>query len=308
MTLAAFQNRLKKASRIRKSWASKIESSAFRLYEKDIPDYPYAIDRYGDFAVIYDLSFDDQAAAPDGKRPMDVIIEGVSSALKIPIEQIIYKRRKRMKGADQYTKHSEEKQLVTVYEGPALFEVNLTSYLDTGLFLDHRPLRKTVFQQAKQKRFLNLFSYTGSFSVMAALGGARCTSVDLSSGYQSWAERNFVLNKLNTREHAFIVSDVGDYLAHSRQLFDLIVLDPPTFSNSKRTETVFDVQRDHEDYIHACVERLTPNGTLFFSTNHRRFKLNPALETYFNVEKLSPKTIPIDYRDQKAHQAWRIML
>ena len=301
-----FSNRLKKVYRLRKRWADKQKTNAYRLYEKDIPEYPYAVDLYGEHVVVYDLSIEDAASEPTGKRPKEKMITVISDALNIKPEQVIFKRRKRMKGADQYEKQAEKKIVFSVQEGPAQFEVNLTSYLDTGLFLDHRPLRAIVHQQADGKKFLNLFAYTGSISVMAALGGAQCTTVDLSNTYQAWSRRNFTLNGINPEKHEFVASDVLIYLKNTNQTFDLIVLDPPTFSNSKKTKQVLDIQRDHSDYIHACARQLNSDGTLYFSTNNRRFKLDPELENFFNIEKISPKTIPEDFRDKKVHQAWKI--
>ncbi len=301
-----FENRLKKVFRTRKRWAQREKTTAFRVYEKDIPEYPYAVDLYGDHAVIYDLSIDDEASEPTGKRPKEDIMSVVGGALNVEPEKVIFKRRKRMKGLDQYEKHSDKKVILTVQEGPALLEVNLTSYLDTGLFLDHRPLRKKIFQEAEGKRFLNLFSYTGSFSVMAALGGAHCTTVDLSNTYQEWCRRNFNLNGIEAGYHKFVVGDALTYLKSATNMFDLIVLDPPTFSNSKKTSNVLDVQRDHVHYIHACGKRLKKEGKLYFSTNNRKFKLDQSLQRGFNIQKLSPGTIPDDFRDKKVHQSWLI--
>jgi 23S rRNA (cytosine1962-C5)-methyltransferase len=195
-----------------------------------------------------------------------------------------------------------------VSEGGLKFEVDLHSYLDTGLFLDHRETRALVRQRAAGRRMLNLFAYTGSFSVYAAAGGALATtSVDLSNTYQAWTQRNLALNGFSGDAHQLERADVFEYLERAqreRRLFGLIVLDPPSFSNSKKMQEILDVQRDHRRLIEACLELLTPNGELFFSTNRRRFKLDDALQALPGAEEITRQTLPDDFKRNPAHRCW----
>jgi 23S rRNA (cytosine1962-C5)-methyltransferase/23S rRNA (guanine2445-N2)-methyltransferase / 23S rRNA (guanine2069-N7)-methyltransferase len=196
--------------------------------------------------------------------------------------------------------------LQDITEGPAHFIINLTDYLDTGIFLDHRPLRKIIYKNSQNKNVLNLFSYTGTISVMAALGGGKVWSVDLSNSYTNWAYDNFRLNNITFADHHFITEDTFTFLKESTDLFDLIILDPPTFSNSKKFEGTLDIQRDHEKLIELCISRLTNAGTLYFSNNLRTFKLNPNLFEKYYIKDISLKTIPADFRDTKIHQCFEI--
>jgi 23S rRNA (cytosine1962-C5)-methyltransferase len=195
-----------------------------------------------------------------------------------------------------------------VSEGGLRFEVDLHSYLDTGLFLDHRETRALIRQRAAGRRMLNLFAYTGSFSVYAAAGGAlSTTSVDLSNTYQAWTGRNLALNGFTDDAHQMERADVFEYLDRAqreRRQFGLIVLDPPSFSNSKKMTEVLDVQRDHRRLIEACLGLLTPNGELYFSTNKRRFKLDPELEALPGTEEITSRTLPDDFKRHPAHRCW----
>jgi len=197
--------------------------------------------------------------------------------------------------------------LIVVKEYKAEFLVNLHDYLDTGLFLDHRPLRQIVSKSAEGKKVLNLFSYTGSISVAAAVGGAsKVTSVDMSSTYQNWAKKNFEQNNIPLAQHNFIVDSALEYLEKASQRFDIIVLDPPTFSNSKGMEEDFEVEKDQLFLVKHCLRLLDPNGVLYFSNNKRKFKISPEVLELANVQEITPRTIPEDYKDTKVHMCFKI--
>jgi 23S rRNA G2069 N7-methylase RlmK/C1962 C5-methylase RlmI len=233
-----------------------------------------------------------------------------ASALGVGAADLFVKERRRQRGLAQYERVDERNARFTVTEGGHRFWVNLSDYLDTGLFLDHRPTRAMVGAAAAGKRFLNLFSYTAAFTVHAARGGAeRSVSVDLSRTYTDWAAANFALNEIDPGRHALIAADVDRWLDEARregQRFDLAFVDPPTFSNSKRMQGVFDIERDHVDLLRATAALLAPGGVIYFSTNHRRFHLDEESlsQASLEVEDISARTIPPDYRDQKVHRCW----
>ncbi|MFA6238420.1 MAG: class I SAM-dependent methyltransferase [Bacteriovorax sp.] len=299
------QNRIEKNFRHRAKWARKEGLDCFRVYEKDIPEFPFIVDVYRDYAVIFEKRDSDIDA--EKFDHFNFIISAVKNVMNLPEEKIVIKSRMKQKGSTQYEKLEERNEYIPVKEYQAEFLVNLHDYLDTGLFLDHRPMRQLIFKEAKDKKFLNLFSYTGSVSVMAALGGAcHVTSVDLSSTYQEWARKNFEHNKLSLKNHNFIVQSALDYLEQSVNKFDLIFLDPPTFSNSKKMEEDFEVERDQAFIIKHCLRLLNPGGTLYFSNNKRKFKLDPALSEFADVVDITEKSIPPDYRDRKIHHCFKI--
>jgi 23S rRNA (guanine2069-N7)-methyltransferase / 23S rRNA (guanine2445-N2)-methyltransferase len=222
---------------------------------------------------------------------------------------VVLKQRMRQRGTKQYEKFAQRGEFMEVREADARFLVNLTDYLDTGLFLDHRPVRIKINELANGKRFLNLFCYTASASVHAALGGAKTTtSVDMSQTYLDWARRNLALNGLSEARNHLIQADCRRWLTECKQQFDLILLDPPTFSNSKRMgDDTLDIQRDHADLIHQAVRILTPGGLLIFSNNKRRFQLDPALSEIFAVEDVSRWSRDMDFeRSVDIHQCWFI--
>ena len=235
-------NRLEKNYKHKLKWAKRNQIEAFRLYEKDIPDFPFIVDLYLNNAVIYEKR--DEEIDAEKFNHFEFIISAVKQLLNISEENIIIKSRFRQKGSTQYTKIEEKNETILIKEGPAQFVVNLHDYLDTGLFLDHRPLRKIIFEQSKDKKVLNLFSYTGSISVMAGMGQAKSvTSVDMSQTYQEWAKKNFEVNQLSLTQNQFIVDSALEYLKKASSRFDLIVLDPPTFSNSKKMTEDFEVEK-----------------------------------------------------------------
>ena len=232
----------------------------------------------------------------------------IPALLEVPKEQVFLKIRRRQRGANQYQKQDSSGRFYEVQEGPCRFLVNFSDYLDTGLFLDHRPTRRLLGGLASGRRFLNLFAYTGTATVYAALGGASSTTtVDLSPTYLDWARRNLELNGIRGRQHELIRADCLRWLEQCRERFELIFLDPPTFSNSKRMEETFDVQRDHVELIRQAVRRLEQGSILIFSTNHRRFKLEREALTGLKIEDISQRTIPKDFeRNPRIHQCWRI--
>lgn len=310
-----FANRLRKNLKSLSKWAKQQEISCYRLYDADLPEYAVAIDVYqGEKLWVNVQEYDPPKSVEPHKAiaRLAAVMAEIPKVLQIPKEQVFLKIRKKQKSTDQYQKHNELGVFHVVSEGKCQFWVNFEDYLDTGLFLDHRPMRLLIGEKAKGKRFLNLFAYTGTATVHAAMGGAKSTvTVDMSKTYLDWAKRNLTLNKLSG-DNQLIQANCVEWLAEEgkqkmpRQ-FDLIFLDPPTFSNSKRMEDVFDVQNDHVALINNAVELLAPNGVLYFSTNFRKFKLDKAALADLVIEDISAKTIPHDFvRDAKIHYCWRI--
>jgi len=303
--LKTIQNRLEKNYKHRAKWAKREGFEAFRLYNKDIPEFPFIVDVYKDNAIIYEKR--DEEIDAEKFDHFNFIISAVKYVLNIPEEKVIIKSRKRQVGDTQYTKLEERNELIVVKEYKSEFLVNLHDYLDTGLFLDHRPLRQIVSKSAEGKKVLNLFSYTGSISVAAAVGGAsKVTSVDMSSTYQNWAKKNFEQNNIPLANHNFIVDSALEYLEKASQRFDIIVLDPPTFSNSKGMEEDFEVEKDQLFLVKHCLRLLDPNGVLYFSNNKRKFKISPEVLELANVQDITPRTIPEDYKDTKVHMCFKI--
>ena len=303
-------NRIKKNLKARKSFLKSERISAYRLYEKDIPQYPYIVDIYNDHAVIYEKGL--QAKNDEDKSKhvthKKQIIDALKEVLSIPDSQIVLKERNKQKGKSQYIKVASYDQFNQIQENGCLFYVNFYDYLDTGLFLDHRPLRKIISSSSSNKKVLNLFSYTGSISVAAAMGGANVTTVDMSKKYIEWAKKNFKLNDLATSEHEFIQADVLKYLQSDLQskLFDIIILDPPSFSNSKKMDETFNVQDYHFEMIENLMSHLSSEGVLYFSNNFRKFQISEKLQELFSVKDITYKTIPQDIRDKKIHQCFEI--
>ena len=302
-----FANRLQKNLRQLGKWARREGIQCYRLYDADMPEYALAIDVYGDWVHVQEYapprSVDPQKAQ---ERLLDALA-AIPQALGIPRERVVIKRRERQSGTRQYERQASQGQFMEVSEGGVKLLVNLTDYLDTGLFLDHRPLRLRIQREAAGKRFLNLFCYTATATVHAVKGGARSTtSVDLSKTYLDWARRNLALNGFSDRQR-LEQADVMAWLAEDRGEYELIFIDPPTFSNSKRMEGVFDVQRDHVALLDLAMARLAPGGTLYFSNNFRKFVLDPGLGERYVVEDISEATLDEDFRrNSKIHRAWKL--
>jgi 23S rRNA (cytosine1962-C5)-methyltransferase len=304
------RNRLAKNYRHWSRWARRLGIECYRLYDRDVPQFPLAIDRYGPQVHLQEFDTGWKLADADYEAWTDAVVDAVSRALELPPASIHYKRRVRQRGSMQYGKLSSGVREFAVREGGLSFLVNLDSYVDTGLFLDHRKTRAYVCERAAGRRFLNLFCYTGSFSVYAAAGGAATSeSVDLSNTYLAWAARNFKLNGIDAGRHALVRADALAYLdeaVRQRRQFDLIVLDPPSFSNSARMRETLDVFRDHPRLIDGCMALLAQGGELIFSTNRRGFALDESIRGRFRCESIDRWTIPEDFHARGAHLCWRI--
>ncbi|GGP82112.1 bifunctional 23S rRNA (guanine(2069)-N(7))-methyltransferase RlmK/23S rRNA (guanine(2445)-N(2))-methyltransferase RlmL [Shewanella ulleungensis] len=305
----SFVNRIKKNVKLLEKWAKKERIDSYRLYDADLPEYNVAIDKYVDYVVIQEYSA--PATIPEAvtKRRISDVLLALPSALGIHPDRVTLKTRERQKGASQYQKLDERKVEVITEEYGARFKLNLTGYLDTGLFLDHRVTRKLVGDKSKGKRVLNLFAYTGSASVHAAIGGAKTvTTIDMSNTYINWAKENFALNGLSGAKYDFIQADCLQWIKdNSHQQFDLIFIDPPTFSNSKRMEDSWDVQRDHAEMLGGLIKLLSPTGELIFSNNKRKFKMDiEALsQAGINVTNIDHLCLPLDYkRNPHIHNVW----
>lgn len=302
-----FANRLKKNVGKLAKWLAQNHTNAYRVYDQDLPEYAVAIDRYADWALIQEYAAPKEIPQAKAERRLLDIIQVVPEVLGIPPDHIVLKTRKRQEGKQQYSQLSQTRDEFIVREGKAKLWVNLKDYLDTGLFLDHRPMRKRIFEEAKDKKVLNLFCYTGTVSVQAALGGALyTTSVDLSQTYLDWAWRNFDLNELSSRNR-LERADVMEWLIGGSDKYDLIFCDPPTFSNTKKTQRVFNVQSDQVILIERCLNRLVSHGTLYFSNNYRGFKLDSKIVEKYHVENISAQTIDMDFkRRPNIHKVWKI--
>jgi 23S rRNA (guanine2445-N2)-methyltransferase / 23S rRNA (guanine2069-N7)-methyltransferase len=311
-------NRIAKNARHLRKRLQKERIGCYRIYDADLPEYAAAIDVYtavgdigGGQAWLHIQEYAPPSDIPENtaRDRMRDLVRAAGVALEVPRERIALKTRYRAKGGSKYGRLAERNEFLRVEEGGLSFEVNLFDYLDTGLFLDHRPLRARIGTIARGQRFLNLFCYTATASVHAAAGGARTTtSVDLSSTYLEWASRNFALNGFTGMPHLLVQADVLKWLEHDRGEYDLIFVDPPTFSNSKRTDD-FDVQRDHVRLLQLCVARLSPNGLVLFSNNARRFKLGRDALGDCDVRDITPATIAFDFaRNPRIHTCFEISL
>lgn len=303
-------NRLRKRQKHLRKWARRRDITCYRLYEKDLPDQPLIIDWYDGDVVVWTLERKRNETEEQEHAWIEAVCQSIVHALDINEDQLFLKQRQRQKGKRQYERYGRLESTKTVSEHKLLFEVNLSDYLDLGLFLDHRPLRQMLRQDVAGKRVLNLFCYTGSFSIYAADGGAaHVCSVDLSNTYLDWLERNIALNNQDSQLHEIKRGDcieVLHNLASSPQKFDVIICDPPTFSNSKTTDKDFIVQERHAELIHLCMRCLDPHGTLYFSTNFRKFQMDDDITRSFTISDISEKTIPEDFRNQRIHYCWAI--
>lgn len=303
-------NRLGKNERQLRKWLKREGVTCYRLYDADIPEYALAIDVYGSESGkwLHVQEYEPPGSVDCGKAQgrLRAALSAIPAATGVPPERMVFKVRRRQRGSEQYERMSEQSRTLVVREGPCRLEVNLTDYLDTGLFLDHRPVRHWLGEQARGKRFLNLFCYTGAATVHAAVGGAASsTSVDLSKTYLAWLRRNLSLNGCDERQHRSVHADAREWLTDCRDHYDLIFLDPPSFSNSKRMDSSLDIQRDHVEMIEQAMARLSPGGVLVFSTNLRSFRLDPAIEARHDVEDRTGWSIPRDFaRTRRIHKCW----
>jgi 23S rRNA (cytosine1962-C5)-methyltransferase len=302
-----FQNRLAKNHKHFAKWAKRLGTEAYRIYDRDIPQVPVSVDIYGNRAHIAEFDTGWEQTDEEHAAWVAEVRAATAATLGMSPESIAFKIRRRQRGTSQYEKTGAAAEDYIVTEHGRRFWVNLDEYLDTGLFLDHRPTRKRVGEEAAGKRFLNLFSYTGSFTVYAATGGAaQSVTVDLSNTYLEWAGRNFALNGIDATKHTRVRADVFRYLEEAlakREKFDLIVMDPPSFSNSAKMIDVLDVQRDHVLLVDQCLTLLNPGGVLYFSTNLRGFELDAGFET--RCRDISAQSVPEDFRNRRIHQCFR---
>ncbi|BHH85481.1 bifunctional 23S rRNA (guanine(2069)-N(7))-methyltransferase RlmK/23S rRNA (guanine(2445)-N(2))-methyltransferase RlmL [Desulforhopalus sp. 52FAK] len=303
-----FANRLIKNMKKMQKWATREGVDCYRIYHSDLPEYNFSIDLYSKWIHVQEYAapktVDKEVSASRLRHGLEVIRE----VLGVRSNRIFVKRRERQKGARQYEKKDSKKKMYEVREGACSILVNFTDYLDTGLFLDHRPVRERIYREAQGKRFLNLFAYTGTATVHAAMGGAATTTtVDLSSTYLDWARRNLAVNGFSEVKHRIEQGDCVQWLGTGHSKFDLIFMDPPTFSNTKKDKRVFDVQRDHLHLIDLATQRLDTEGLLIFSTNFRKFKLDEEVEKRWEVKEITPQTIPFDFsRNKRIHRCWEI--
>ena len=290
-----FANRLKKNVKKLSKWAKQNQITCYRVYDADLPDYSAAVDIYqGEETWVNVQEYEPPKTIDQHKADQRLagLLAEIPNVLGVNREQVFLKIRRKQRSTDQYEKHDNQGRFHVIEEGGCKLLVNFEDYLDTGLFLDHRPIRLQLQKEAKDKRFLNLFAYTGSATVHAAVGGAKSTTtVDMSNTYLQWAKNNLALNP-NAGEHEFVQADCLEWLANQAsqpdsQHYVLIFLDPPTFSNSKRMEDVFDIQIDHVQLIKNAVSLLTPEGVLYFSTNFRRFKIDNETLSEYDVHDIT---------------------
>ncbi|KLU16237.1 MULTISPECIES: bifunctional 23S rRNA (guanine(2069)-N(7))-methyltransferase RlmK/23S rRNA (guanine(2445)-N(2))-methyltransferase RlmL [Xenorhabdus] len=303
-----YANRLRKNEKKISKWAKQQGIDCYRLYDADLPEYNVAVDRYADKIVVQEYAPPKSVDVNKARQRLFDVISATMNVLGLSSNQLILKTRQRQKGKSQYEKMAEKQEFFLVNEYGAKFWVNLTDYLDTGLFLDHRIARKKLGEMSRGKDFLNLFAYTGSATVHAGLGGARSTTtVDMSRTYLEWAEKNLQANGLTGHQHRLIQADCLGWLAQTREQFDVIFIDPPTFSNSKRMENTFDVQRDHIELMKQLKRLLRPGGTLMFSNNKRGFKMDFAELNKLGLvaNEITEKTLSQDFtRNNQIHNCW----
>ncbi|GLW37143.1 ribosomal RNA large subunit methyltransferase K/L [Pectobacterium carotovorum subsp. carotovorum] len=303
-----FANRLRKNLRKLEKWAKQQGIECYRIYDADLPEYNVAVDRYGSWVVVQEYAPPKTIDAQKARQRLFDVINATLSVLELPSNRLVLKTRERQKGKNQYEKLAQKGDFLLMEEFGAKLWVNLTDYLDTGLFLDHRIARKMLGEMSRGKDFLNLFAYTGTASVHAGLGGARSTTtVDMSRTYLEWAEKNLRVNGLTGRQHRLIQADCLSWLHNATEQFDVIFIDPPTFSNSKRMEESFDVQRDHLALMKDLKRLLRRGGTIMFSNNKRGFQMDSAGLTVLglNAKEITAQTQSQDFaRNRQIHNCW----
>jgi 23S rRNA (guanine2445-N2)-methyltransferase / 23S rRNA (guanine2069-N7)-methyltransferase len=309
-----FRRRLAKRFKHLSKWARRQGIEAFRVYDRDIPEIPLAIDWYAGWLHAAEYDRPHERTEIEHEVWLDRMLEAATAELGVPPGRSFLKARRRQRGQAQYEKVGEQRAVIDVREGDLTFEVNLSDYLDTGLFLDHRVTRSLVRAESEGKRMLNLFAYTGSFSVFAAAGGAReTTSVDLSNTYLDWTRTNLARNRFtDAGRHRTVRDEARAFLLHrarrGEQPFELVVVDPPTFSRSAKSETPWDVERDHAELLGLVADNLAPAGVVYFATNFRRFHLaTEPLAARYTIREITARTLPEDFRDSRPHRAWRLV-
>lgn len=308
-------NRLQKRQKHLAKWAKREGTDAYRLYDRDIPEIPLAVDWYAGCLYLAGYargSLDDDNAEDQGQQDwLSAMRDAAAAALTVDLKDTALKRREKKRGASQYEREAVTSRRVVVQEGGHRFYVNLWDYLDTGLFLDHRKTRALVARESEGKRVLNLFSYTGSFGVYAqAAGATHVTQVDLSRTYLDWARDNVRLNGLDLERQQLVHEDVLRFLeraADEGRTYDVVIVDPPTFSNSKRMAGTFDVRRDQAELLTRVKRVLSPRAAVWFSTNARGFQLDDDTASAFaSVEDMTERTRSSDFEGRHSHRAWRL--
>ncbi|GAA4449388.1 class I SAM-dependent methyltransferase [Novipirellula rosea] len=305
-----FATRLSKRARHLRRYPTRRGITCYRLYERDIPEIPLVVDRYEDNLHITEYERPHDREPAEHSEWLDLMAKTAGETLEIPANNVYLKKRERQRGTKQHEKVAETDSRIEVQEGGLKFLVNLADYVDTGLFLDHRVTRQMVREVAAGKNFLNLFCYTGSFSVYAAAGGAaKTTSVDLSKRYIEWSKVNMRRNGFDGPEHEYFAIDAVQFIKDHKpaELYDLVVFDPPTFSNSKSTQNDWDVQTCAVPFLNQLLALVKPNGVIYFSNNFRGFKFDPAEVPATTIHEISNQTVPEEYRNRRIHRCWRIV-
>ncbi len=305
-----FRNRLVKRARHLRRWPTRRGITCYRLYERDVPEVPLVVDRYEDCLHITEYERPHERSAAEHADWLDLMVRTAGEVLDVPPDNIFLKRRRRQRGTSQHEPYAADRRTYVVNEGGLRFRVNLSDYVDTGLFLDHRITRSMVRDAATGRRFLNLFAYTGAFTVYAAAGGARSTtSVDLSRTYLDWAHDNMSLNGFSDDSHRFVRADAMNFIDEIEPgpVYDLALVDPPTFSNSKKVEHFWDIQRDYATLLNRLLPLMAPGGEIYFSTNFRRFKFDESAIQAESIREITRQTIPDDFRNKRIHRCWRIV-
>jgi 23S rRNA (guanine2445-N2)-methyltransferase / 23S rRNA (guanine2069-N7)-methyltransferase len=301
-----FRNRLIKRVRHLRRWPKR-GITCYRLYERDVPEVPLVVDRYEDRLHIAEFDRPHERTPAEHADWLDLMAQTAAEVVDVPPAHVHLKRRARQRRASQYEKLDSGGETLIAHEGGLRFRLNLTDYIDTGLFLDHRITRAKVRDMSAGKRVLNLFGYTGAFTVYAAAGGAAATTtVDLSRNYLDWAQQNLDLNDLSGPQHRFVRADVMTFVRdlHPDVRFDLAIVDPPTYSNSKSTANDWDIQRDHVVMLNKLARHLTNEGVIVFSTNFRKFKFAADQLVGLATHEISKQTVPEDFRNRRIHRCW----
>lgn len=306
-----FYNRLLKVYKHKSKQAKRLNFYCYRVYDHDLPEFPFAIELYDDKIYVAEYRRRHNMSEDEHEDWLQQSFKIISEVLNLPVENIFSRERKRQshRASEQYEKQNSKEEFFTVEENGLKFLINLTDYLDTGLFLDHRITREMVRNEALNKRVLNLFCYTGSFSAYAAIGGATSvTSVDLSKTYLDWAKNNFSINNFkDEKKYFFVHADVLQYLKTLKpNSFDLIIIDPPTFSNSKRMKDFFDVQKDHVEIINDTIKALSTKGIIYFSTNFSKFVLDEANIKALSIKNITKATTPFDFEGKLKRLCFKI--
>jgi 23S rRNA (cytosine1962-C5)-methyltransferase len=305
-----FRNRLEKVHKHLNKQARRQGITCYRIYDHDLPEFPFIIEVYENRLYVSEYKRNHSMSEEAHEEWLEQCSKVMSEVMEVKEENIFLKMRKRKEGRQgQYQKVDESKNEFIVHENGLKFIVNLSDYLDTGLFLDHRVTRQMARELSNGKRVLNLFCYTGSFSVYAAAGNASgVVSVDLSKTYLNWSERNMQINFPAFKNHEIIHADVMQYLKTiAPGSFDLIVMDPPTFSNSKRMEDFLDIQKNHVELINDCIKILNESGILFFSTNYTKFQIEKEKLQASEIKDITKQTTPFDFAGKLKRQCWRIV-